>query len=396
MGGGVAVVGAGWAGAAAARFLHDHGARVTVYEQSSVVGGHSRSEVLNGVLYEPNGAHIFHTSDLGVARFVRRFGMSRRYEHRVLSEVYLDDDAEHPVLLSWPPQVDELEALPIWPQVERELAELPPRPCGEDLESYVVSLMGPTLYRRLVRDYSRKQWGCDPALLSSKMAPTRIELRRDGNRRLFRDRFEFFPSGGMNSVIESMLAPVPVVCGARIGLADVASLRASAVVITAPLDEFASAAEPLAWRGISMRSRYVPVDHERATVTPGYVVNRPSMRVPYTRTVESKHASGQAVMATVVSEERPGAPSRHYPVATLDGRYEAANERLKLAIRVASPVPVFFCGRLANYCYINQDQAIAQGLATAKEVLDAHGKRHPHGRLGDPRVQRGGVASVPA
>jgi UDP-galactopyranose mutase len=32
-------------------------------------------------------------------------------------------------------------------------------------------------------------------------------------------------------------------------------------------------------------------------------------------------------------------------------------------------VPVAFCGRLANYQYINQDEAILQGLRTADELL---------------------------
>ena len=39
------------------------------------------------------------------------------------------------------------------------------------------------------------------------------------------------------------------------------------------------------------------------------------------RTVETKHASGQLIHGTVVSEEYPGSPARHYPVPTIDRRY---------------------------------------------------------------------------
>ena len=63
----VAVIGAGWSGAAAARRLHDGGMAVEVFEATEVVGGHSRAERLNGVLYEPNGPHVFHTSHPRVA-----------------------------------------------------------------------------------------------------------------------------------------------------------------------------------------------------------------------------------------------------------------------------------------------------------------------------------------
>jgi UDP-galactopyranose mutase len=232
----VVVVGAGWSGAVVARELHDAGVDVLVVERAEVVGGHSRAEVLNGVVYEPNGAHIFHTSNRRVAEYVQRFGMVRPYEHRVLTEVYLRDDDDEPTLLSWPPQVEELKALPDWPLIERELAELPEQP-------------------------------------------------------------------------------------------------ADAVVVTAPLDDFLGRPGELAWRGIRMVSRYVPTDTPDGTVTAAYVVNRPSERVPYTRTVETKHASGQQVGGTVVSEEHPGAPARHYPVPTVDGRYEERNAELQQEVR---------------------------------------------------------------
>jgi UDP-galactopyranose mutase len=366
----VAVVGAGWAGAVVARGLHDRGWQVEVLEKADRVGGHSRSEVLNGVVYEPNGAHIFHTSNPAVAEFVQGFGLTRPYGHCVLTEVYLRDDDEEPVLLSWPPQIEELRELPIWPEIEQEIAALPETPTGDDFETYVVSLMGPTLYRLFIRDYTVKQWGCSPTELSSSFAPKRVELRSDGYRRLFRDTWEFFPADGVNSVIEAILAPVPITCGVLVDHTTLDDLARTyeAVVVTAPLDDFAGKPGTLAWRGITMKSRYVPVDGKGDTVTPAYVVNRPSLRFPYTRTVETKHATGQQVEGTVVSEEYPGAPARHYPVPTVDRRYEQLNDELKDELRRNSPVPLFYCGRLANYQYINQDQAIEQGFAAVEEV----------------------------
>ena len=90
----VLVIGAGWSGAVVARELHDHGIGVEVVERESVVAGHARCETLNGVVYEPHGAHIFHTSNARVAEYVQRFGMHRPYEHRVKTEVFLRDDDE--------------------------------------------------------------------------------------------------------------------------------------------------------------------------------------------------------------------------------------------------------------------------------------------------------------
>ena len=366
----VAVVGAGWAGAVAAERLATGGVAVEVFERAAHVGGHSRSETLNGVVYEPNGAHIFHTSNEEVVRYVERFGLSRPYEHCVKTQVHLGDD-DALTLLSWPPQLEELRRLRIWPTIEKELAELPERPAGEDFETFVKSLMGPTLYDLFIRDYTAKQWGRPATELSSSFAPKRVELRDDGYRRLFRDRWEFFPAEGMNGVIEAVLARSSVTCGSELSLGDLADMQGEfdAFVVTAPLDRLLGRDGELEWRGIHLRSRYIPVEDDDETRTAAYVVNWPDARYPFTRTIETKQATGQRIAGTVVSEEYPGAPARHYPVPTVDRRFEALNDRYKEEVRDKLDRPVYFCGRLANYLYINQDQAIEQAFACAAEVL---------------------------
>ena len=50
-------------------------------------------------------------------------------------------------------------------------------------------MMGPTLFRIFIRDYTLKQWGRPASELSSSFAPKRVDLRRDGYDRLFRDIF---------------------------------------------------------------------------------------------------------------------------------------------------------------------------------------------------------------
>lgn len=370
----VLVVGAGWTGAVAARQLHDAGVDVTVFERSAVVGGHSRSETLHGVVYEPNGAHIFHTADAEVAVYVQSFGLRRPYEHKVLTEIYASEDDDRPELLSWPPQLDEVMALPQADVIARELSELPERPSGASFEAWVTSLMGPTLYELFIRGYTIKQWGIDPQELSARIAPKRVDFRRDGNRRLFLDPWEFYAPAGINSIIESILRPVRLVTGAELDLPgmqrEFEKTSYDACILTCPLDAFLGVRGALQWRGVELRSSFVECD-EYATITPAYVVNRPSMRVAYTRTVETKHATGQRVRGTVVSEEYPGSTARHYPVLTVDAVHESANEQFKQEIRAAVDVPVIFAGRLANYCYINQDQAIRQGMDAAGQLLKA-------------------------
>jgi len=369
----VGVVGGGWAGASCARELSDAGCRVEIFEATAEIGGHARAETMNGVVYEPNGPHIFHTNDEEVARFVRRFGMTRPYEHRVLACIHEVADDDDPVIVSWPPQIEELRSLRCWPRIEVELDQRPPHPVGEDFETYAINLMGPTLYGIFVRGYTQKQWGRDPKTLSSAFAPKRLDLRTDGYRGLFRDRHQYFEPVGFNSVIESIAANAVIHRDTRITIDDLVTYAPDfdAWVVTAALDDLVGRPGLLAWRGVDTRPRFVAFEDATATVTAGYVVNYPDPRYSFTRTVESKHATGQPVAGTVVCEEHPGAPARHYPVPTVDGEFDQLNHELMEEVRDACPIPVDFCGRLAMYLYIDQDQAVRQGLDCARRVLRA-------------------------
>ena len=71
----VMIIGTGWAGASAHYLLKKLNINSELFESRNVVGGHSRSEKINGVIYEPNGPHIFHTSNKLVNDFVNEFGL---------------------------------------------------------------------------------------------------------------------------------------------------------------------------------------------------------------------------------------------------------------------------------------------------------------------------------
>ena len=90
--------------------------------------------------------------------------------------------------------------------------------------------------------------------------------------------------------------------------------------------------------------------------------------MPYTRTTEYKHLTGQTHPRTILSREYPcdgGDP--FYPIPRPDNRelyrkYAALAEKRR---------DVTFVGRLAEYRYYNMDQVVASALAAFGGIAKA-------------------------
>ena len=364
----VLIIGSGWTGASAANLLNENGVKVKILEKESVTGGHSRSAEINGVFWEPFGAHIFHTNNDSVASFVNKHGLTRKYEHKVLTSVKIDGEEK---LLNWPPQINQLkENLPNWKQIEKELNNLPNTPDSKNFQEYVISMMGPSLFELFIEGYSIKQWGENLEELSSSFAPKRIEIRNDNYTRLFKDKYEYFNPKGITPIINSILREIDIEFENEVSIENIEKhiTDYDHVILTCPLDEFLNKKE-LGWRGVKLDPKYFEVSSDSECITNNYVINYPDLDIPYTRTVETKHATGQLIKGTVVAKEYPGTDDQHYPIPTVDNRYENINLKLKEEIESLLNIKVHFAGRLANYTYINQDQAILEGWAVASKIL---------------------------
>ena len=358
----VAVIGAGLTGLTAAHVLTQRGVDVTVYEQDFAVGGHARSASMNGVPYEPHGAHIFHTSDEVIWRLVTSLVDMLPYRHRVLTDV-------HGEMFSWPIQHDELHRLDCYGRIQAELDALG----GIDstnFETWCVSQMGETLYGLFIDGYTTKQWGRPGSDLAADLGPKRVELRYDGERALFRDPHQGWPADGYGALAEALAADTHVLLGQPVTLRDIPELIPPdvPVIVTAALDGFCGKAYgPLEWRGVSLVAQWLPGD---GLAQDAMVVNRPSPDVSYTRTIETKHVLGYSTTrGTVLMYEYPGAPAKHYPVPDAGGDNRRAQQQYETMIAGYERNPLIPAGRLARYTYINMDQAMREGLTAASGII---------------------------
>ena len=88
--------------------------------------------------------------------------------------------------------------------------------------------------------------------------------------------------------------------------------------------------------------------------------------------MESKHVLPDLdkVEGTVVCFEYPGAPAKHYPVYDAQGVNRARQTAYERRARTSTEHHLIPAGRLANYTYINMDEAMRQGLDAASEVRE--------------------------
>lgn len=356
------VVGAGLAGSTIAeRLATQLDACVLLIDKRTHLAGNTHDPVsADGLRYHLYGPHIFHTNSDQVVRYLSRFTCWIPYEHRVLARV---DGQLVPIPINRT-TINRLYGLALDEAGVAAFlqARAEPRARIDNSEDMIVSRVGRDLYETFFRDYTRKQWGLDPSELDPAVCG-RIPTRFGDDDRYFSDRFQAMPADGFTAMVERMVRHpnIEVVLGADFAsVADRA--RFKHVVYTGPIDEyFAYAFGELPYR--SLRFTFETRDEEWAQ--PVGCVNEPSFAVPYTRTTEYKHLTGQAHPKTILSREYPAAHGDpYYPIPRPDNR-ELYRKYATLARTQRS---VTFVGRLAEYKYFNMDQAVASALAAFHQL----------------------------
>jgi UDP-galactopyranose mutase len=233
-------------------------------------------------------------------------------------------------------------------------------------EDAVVSKVGRELYELFFRGYTRKQWGLDPSELDASVT-SRIPVRTNRDDRYFTDAFQAMPRDGYTAMFDRMLDHPNIDVAVDTDMADLpARYRDLPVVYSGPVDEFFGRRYgKLPYRSLEFRFE----THDVPWLLPVGTVNEPDeTRVPYTRTTEFKHLTGQSHPRTTIVREYPRADGDpYYPIPRPEN--EALYERYR-ALADATP-NVTFVGRLATYRYYNMDQVVAQALTIARKLVDA-------------------------
>jgi UDP-galactopyranose mutase len=356
------VVGAGFSGAVLAeRLASQTGSRVLVIDRRDHVGGNAYDHLDDaGLLVHRYGPHIFHTNSEQIFSYLSQFTEWRPYEHRVLARAR---GQLVPIPINRT-TVNRLFGLGL--RTDEETADFyarraEPNGVPRTSEDVVVGAVGRELYELFFRGYTRKQWALDPSQLDASVA-ARVPTRTNEDDRYFTDRFQAMPLDGYTQMFERMLDHPLITVRTGVELADISPRSYRRMVYTGPIDAFFDYRYgPLPYRSLEFRFETLDL----AQLQPVGTVNEPDESVPYTRTTEFKHLTGQRAARTTIVREFPRADGDpYYPIprpenAALYARYEALARSTRDA---------WFVGRLATYKYYNMDQCVGQALATFAKI----------------------------
>ena len=369
------IVGSGLFGAVFAYFAKKSGKRCLVIDKRPQLGGNVYCEKTEGINVHKYGAHIFHTSNKKVWDFVNSIVEFNRYTNCPVAnykgKLYNLPFNMNTFCQMWGVTTPEEAKAKIEEQKAEAVAALnggEPR----NLEEQALCLVGKDIFRKLIKEYTEKQWDRDckdlPAFIIKRL-PVRMVF--DNN--YFNDKYQGIPVGGYNKLIDGLLESVECKTNVDFFRSEYKEWRkyADKLVYTGAIDEyFDYSLGRLDWRTVSFKTRIEDLPNFQGNA----VVNYTSHDVPYTRVIEHKHFEmfGQEVYdcpKTVISEEysteyKEGMEP-YYPVNDERNNSLAAQYR-QLAEKEAD---VIFGGRLAQYKYYDMAPVIESVMELSAALL---------------------------
>ena len=140
----VLVVGAGFTGCTLTYLLNKNGHQVAIKEKLDHIGGLCfTTKSPNGILYEPSGAHTFHTNNDTVIEFIQKFSKFNSYVHN--KGIILNRNLRH-----YPLSIETIKKMPESDQILEELKDRPKNVDRTNYETSLISIFGPTLYKLFI------------------------------------------------------------------------------------------------------------------------------------------------------------------------------------------------------------------------------------------------------
>ena len=368
----VIIVGSGLSGfVLAEQFSSKQNKKILIIDKRNHIGGNCYDYIdsSTNILMNKYGAHLFHTNNEEVFEYINKFCKWIKWEHKVLG---LIDNQYVPIPVNittvnklCDENITNEAEMNIW--LEKNQVKYTEITNGEQMAK---SRVGETLYNKVFKDYTFKQWDKYPDELAPEVL-ARIPVRNSLDDRYFSDKYQVLPEKGYTYFFECILEKNKHNIDVKLNV-DFFDIKEQItekqiVIYTGPIDSYFANKElpKLEYRSIDFH-----IEHKMNTdyYQPNSVINYPDKNIDYTRCVEYKHFLNQKSNHTVIVKETTtnnGEP--YYPVLN-DKNKKLYEQYQKMSGK--EPANIHFIGRLASYKYFNMDEAIKNSLDYYKKHFE--------------------------
>ena len=360
------IVGSGLFGAIFAYEANKRGKKCLVIEKRNHIGGNIYTENIEGINVHKYGAHIFHTSNKEIWNYINQFAEFNRYTNspvaRYKNEVYNLPFNMNTFNKLWGVFTPEEAKQKIEEELKEVNIENP-----QNLEEQAIKLVGKTIYEKLVKGYTEKQWGMKATELPAFIIK-RLPVRFTYDNNYFNDKYQGIPEGGYTQVIEKMLDGIDVKLNYDyFDHKEELENIAEKIVFTGPIDKFYNYQfGELEYRSVRFETEILDMENYQGNA----VVNYTEYEVPYTRIIEHKHFEFGTQEKTVISREYSDKWTKekepYYPINN-EKNNKLYEKYRNLALKDKN---VIFGGRLGQYKYYDMHKVIEEALRLVYEEFN--------------------------
>jgi len=353
------IVGSGFFGSICAYELNKKGYKVCVIESRNHIGGNCYTSNRDGIHVHDYGPHIFHTSNEQVWEWINQFVKFNNFTLRPVAN-YKGEIYSLPFNM-WTfskifnislPQEAKLK-------IEEESLNITE---PKNFEEQAIKLVGKTVYEKLIKGYTEKQWK-KSAIELPKEIIQRLPVRFTYDNNYFNDKYQGIPIGGYTQIFDKLLEGIEVKLNTDFFKDTLPEY--SKLIYTGPIDKFFN------YKYGELEYKTTKFDHvklEQENYQGTAVMNFTEKDIPYTRIIEHKHFENINTPYTWVTHEYPELYNRdkepYYPVNdsinnTMYLEYKSEADKLD---------NIFFGGRLAEYKYYDMHQVIDSALNFTKKL----------------------------